>query len=126
MSSEDQNDDLTGHPIENLDFDLTDEELEELEEDLEHEPTGGATFNFRMLIGALEDEDEDEEDEEDEDSDPLRGWYDVSSVNDDGTQSIWFTPEAAQRLMDHAKATGITAEQAFGWLLLRAYGRAPQ
>ncbi len=122
MSPENQNDDINGNPIKNLDFDLTEEELEELEEDLKDEPTGGATFNFRMLIGALEQD----EDEEEEDDDPLRGSYDVSSVNPDVTQTIWFTPEAAQRLMDRAKASGITAEQAFGWLLLRGFGRAPR
>ena len=119
MAPEDPDDDLTGNPIENLDFDLTEEELQELEEDLEDEPTGGATFNFRMLIGALEEEEE-------EDTDPLRGWYDISNVNPDLTQTIWFTPDAAQKLMDHAKASGTTAEQALGWLLLRGYGRAPR
>jgi hypothetical protein len=124
MSPDGQDDDLTENKLDDFDLDLTEEELEELEQDLEDDPTCGCTFAFKMLVGTLE-EDEDEDDEDD-DAYPDCGWYDISKVNPDLTQTLWFTPEAAQRLMDQAKATGITAEQAFGWMLLRAYGRTPE
>ena len=118
-----QNDDLTEDEFEDFigfDDELTEEELEELEEDLEDDPTCGCSFTFKLSIGTVEDE-EVEEDDDDDFQPP--DWYDISKVNPDIFQTVWIEPEAAQRLMDRAKASGITAEQAYGWMLLRAYGR---
>jgi len=113
-----QNDDLTEDGFEDFDDELTEEEVEDLEDALEVDPTFGCAFTFELNVGSLEEEDDDEDE-----ADPARDWYDVSRVNPDIFQTVWIEPEAAQRLMDRAKASGITAEQAYGWMLLRAYGR---
>ena len=119
-----QNDDLTEDEFddyEEFDDELTDLEVEELEEELEVDPTFGCSFTFELNIGTIED-DAEERDNGETSQDPA--WYDISHVNPNIFQTIWIEPEAAQLLMDGAKASGITAEQAYGWLLLRAYGRA--
>ena len=115
-----QNDDLTEDEFNGFDDVLTEEEVEDLEDALEVDPTFGCSFTFELNIGSLEEEDDDDEDE----AASARDWYDVSRVNPDIFQTVWIEPEAAQRLMDGAKASGITAEQAYGWMLLRAYGRS--
>ena len=130
-----QNDDLTEddfddyEDFEEFDDELTDLEAEELEEELEVDPTFGCSFTFKLSIGSIDDDEEDEVEGSDKDHDNAPtfqrpDWYDISHVNPDIFQTIWIEPEVAQRLMDGAKASGITAEQAYGWLLLRAYGRA--
>ena len=121
-----QNDDLTEdefNDINDFDDELTEEELEELEEDLEDDPYCGCSFTFKLSLGTLDEEDEEDEDDDEAAAVPTRDWYDISQVNPAIFQTVWIEPEAAQRLMDRAKASGITAEQAYGWMLLRAYGR---
>jgi len=122
-----QNDDLTEDDFEEFEEfydELTEEELEELEEDLEDDPTCGCSFTFELNLGSIEDDEDEVEEKDNGETSQRPAWYDISHVNPNIFQTIWIEPEAAQRLMDGAKASGITAEQAYGWMLLRAYGRA--
>lgn len=77
------------------------------------------SFKMKLFVGYLggsqADPDEDRE---------TPGWWDFSdSEKPKQARSFWLRPEAAQRLMEKANADGITAEQALGWMLNRAYGR---